>query len=264
MATMGIRGPNSTSGRITQERSHAFTLVELLVVMAVVVLLVTLLLPALTTAKAGARSAHCKSNLRQIGLALQLYLGDHHSYPPLGSSEAVALSPEAETETLEVFVALNGLLRCGGIYCPERELMTVNVIPIRSLGKGPQTAVFRGSYGYNAFGTAATQPELRLGLGGLWSTPQWRWEVVRESSVEVPAEMICFGDARPDAYVIQPGLNPQDFRGRGLSMRHSRGANILFCDGHVEYGKERCWVDKTPPVRRQWNVDHQPHEETWE
>lgn len=60
----------------------AFTLMELLIVIAVISVLTTLLLPALAQAKARAKSSRCFSNLRQLAIATQLYVDDHQEALP--------------------------------------------------------------------------------------------------------------------------------------------------------------------------------------
>ena len=59
---------------------HGFTLVELLVVIAIVAILAALLLPALQKAKEKAKWAICASNLKQIGVAMTMYIDDYDGY----------------------------------------------------------------------------------------------------------------------------------------------------------------------------------------
>ncbi len=64
---------------------RAFTLIELMVVVAVIGLLVGILMPALGNARTQARRAACSSNLRQIGMGLQIYLSGNHDRFPYAS-----------------------------------------------------------------------------------------------------------------------------------------------------------------------------------
>ena len=64
------------------KRATAFTLVELLVVIAMIGVLAGLMLPTLGKAKESGRGTVCLSNLRQIGIALQLYVQDNNNRMP--------------------------------------------------------------------------------------------------------------------------------------------------------------------------------------
>jgi prepilin-type processing-associated H-X9-DG protein len=88
--------------------------------------------------------------------------------------------------------------------------------------------------------------------------------------VIAPADMIAYGDSQDledySLSLIYPtfGFDMGDhFESWGPSKRHNRGANMVFCDAHVEYGINACWVAHRPEVMQRWNRDHQPHPELW-
>ena len=68
---------NSTPIPSQKRSSAAFTLVELLVVIGIIAILISILLPALSRAREAAKGITCQSNLRQIGVAQQMYINEH-------------------------------------------------------------------------------------------------------------------------------------------------------------------------------------------
>ena len=66
--------------RAPEPSAGAFTLIELLVVMAIIAILAAMLLPVLAKSKITAQRAACKSNLRQLAVATEIYLGDSGGY----------------------------------------------------------------------------------------------------------------------------------------------------------------------------------------
>jgi type II secretory pathway pseudopilin PulG len=76
-------------GTPPQKKSRFATrLVEILVVLAIIGILIALLLPAVRTAREPARRAECRSNLKQIAIALQNYADEYESLPPAHTVDA--------------------------------------------------------------------------------------------------------------------------------------------------------------------------------
>ena len=77
-----VRSSRETRG--SQNSSAAtcgFTLIELLAVIAIIAILAALLFPTLSKAKESAKATVCRSNLKQLGLALKIYEDDYSAYP---------------------------------------------------------------------------------------------------------------------------------------------------------------------------------------
>src|SRR5262245_13600367 len=174
-----------------RHEENAFTLVELMVVIGITGILAGLLLPALCKAKAQARAASCLSNLRQIGFALSMYVGDCHRYPTDMKWVATAL-PWYTNQSLTPYTADQRKV----FSCPAHKL------------KGPAIADPRyfspSSYGYNSLGSAGwAGARLGLGFSSDGSTS--------ESRVKAPSNMIAFGDSGTDtAWDMLPNPNVQN------------------------------------------------------
>lgn len=121
----------------------AFTLIELLLVIAIIAILAAMLLPALAKAKERAKRSNCRSNLKQIGLALNLYTDTYSDLLPSAITYgSTAGRPETAEDTVLKTVEYGGVPKALQMqnwrvfWCSNTQNPPVNAIP----GDGKNTS----------------------------------------------------------------------------------------------------------------------------
>ena len=213
---------------------RAFTVLELLVVVAILGVLAALLLPALGASRTAAHRAKCVSNLRQLGLATQMYWdeNDDRAFRYKGSAtngghiywfgwiENWAAGSVGERKFDPALGALSPYLQGRGVeLCPS--LNYFGTFRMRASG-----ATY--GYGYNFYLSAPlSQPPVAL------------------SRVSNPSDTVLLADAAQVNDFDDPGspenplleefyyVDADSFGYPNAHFRHDRRANAVFCDGHV-------------------------------
>lgn len=208
----------------------AFTLVELLTVIAIVGILAAILIPVVGNVRKSARTANCVRNLSGTGVAFQLYAADNKGlYPALrfkNSNQGVAgTNPTEDNWQGEISpyqsraVKDFSQLKTGGdayAFCPEF------ISLYQDDAKWKSTITTTGGYGMN--------PNLGAGVNP--------WDIrFKATLIARPARTVLVGDSGSYHLNIVGSWKPDSSQLGGYTsgdpVRHSGKANYLYADGHV-------------------------------
>lgn len=218
--------------RTSMGRRSGFTLIELLVVIAIIAILAAILFPVFAKAKESANVASCSSNLKQLGVAIELYRDNYNGgFPtcagytqewggwirmlaPMVKSDRVfncpaAAAPQNYTDprtghVIKVAYLYNEFLHWGSAFSGGSGSWTRGVLP-----RATRTMLLADGYGDNSGGS------------GLYLVNDWGGQ-----------DRLVYADVDNTKF---PPIK---------RIRHS-GTNVLFCDLHVKYLRQADfrWVN---------------------
>ncbi len=240
---------------------HAFTLVELLVVIGIIALLVSILLPTLSSARRSAQSTVCLSNVRQLMQATLFYVNDNNGSLPY------SYSPSNELVNRTIRIAMDENFEGSAIaetyHCPSRTLEVEDTFSV-TYGVNMATFVFSPDY------VVPPRPTKRLSsirrsteifafadanqtkVDASGSPNGGSQEFIDQTDWNFPNaqgfihQPLTEADRTPDTPV--PNVNnidrpnlPTDYQATAIRYRHGRAndidsgsASVVFHDGHAE------------------------------
>jgi prepilin-type N-terminal cleavage/methylation domain-containing protein/prepilin-type processing-associated H-X9-DG protein len=217
---------NASRLRSYRADRRGFTLVELLVVIGIIAVLVSILLPALARARLMAQQTKCLSNMRQVGAALQMYLGENKNVTPSQWTDASGTGVPDFTDgnATSSMPSFLGLLMP---YIPDTRVL---VCPVAVVNPAYPAAV------------APTQTSDTNYLGNMIVCGRPVTIVPEGGSAIVYMQEdrydfgVCYVRPTPLWSVFDQWHMPQSAATGGeYGSLHMNGGNLLFVDGHAEW-----------------------------
>ncbi len=264
---------SQSSPRSGRSSRHGFTLVELLVVIGIIAVLISILLPSLNKAREQAKAAKCAANLHSIWQAMEIYALNSGGYlhhwvngaqwkgPPNGPGPWTD-PDDVPTAYWGVAYMLETKIPAETWHCPSHQK--------NSSAKATVEGLPSDSYGLNGFGLSSTgmtstqrtsifgsSKDVGMFTSGLGKkqassdgTTRTLWTGKKIANIRHAADLLVAQDASEtaleggggaagqpyDIIAQDPSLKSfQNAKNELEYLRHNRGANGLFADGHVIY-----------------------------
>jgi prepilin-type processing-associated H-X9-DG protein/prepilin-type N-terminal cleavage/methylation domain-containing protein len=230
---------NLSAHKMVRPVARAFTLVELLVVIGIIAVLIGILMPVMSRARAQAQAVKCSSNLRQIGMAINMYINETKGFFPYPTT---TLGEQSLWFTaIDKYMVSNPDANRNGASSAtgQRTYHEAKQCVVWQSFEGPVNQTTVQAAGKESAKTYKMNSHLRR-----------RWPKrthAKTSMIKNTWEFVMVGDAtsldvtgdHPDLSMNIKESNDLSFevgdptQQAGPAIRHSGGANILFVDGHV-------------------------------
>jgi len=220
---------------VSNRRHSAFTLIELLVVIAIIAVLAAILFPVFAQARESARQTVCTSNVRQIGMGVQMYVQDYDENYPIfyayntfvPNTTIRAWSGDPDHKGVELLV-MPYEKNTQVFKCPDDQGGPALSDPFYGCpGRTSYQACYGSSYRFDIGSYTVVANES--------SENNYYYEyslAVTDASFELPSQTRIMRDEMMPWFGINPnyGYIPEWYK-----QWHSRGGGIVYADGHSKF-----------------------------